>query len=214
MHFQGTDALYLFGIISAILSVISFVPYIHDILKGNTHPQRAAWFIWTVLGFVALSSQVSEGADASLWFVGIQVAGTALVFILSIAHGRGAFCSARDAVVLFIAAIGLLLWMMTGNAAYALAITISISLLGGAITAIKTYCAPNSETVSKWAMNCVASWFAILAVGELDWILLAYPIYLLALNGAIVLAVVTGRAAQQKPPMETSKRPAITREAL
>lgn len=197
--FQGTDALRLFGCISALLSICSFLPYIRDTLAGRTRPHRASWLIWSVLSSIALASQVFEGATISLWFAGIQVTGTVIIFALSIRRGYGGYCSLGDGCVMGLAGGGLALWALTDTAAYALAITISVSLLGGVVTAIKAYRHPESETLATWVTCCLASWFAILSVGEANWVLIAYPAYLFTLNGAIVLAVMLGRAVQTAP---------------
>ena len=182
-----------FGLMSGLLSLFAYAPYIRDTLAGRTQPQRASWLIWSVLGSIAFLSQVYEEAGSSLWFAGVQVGGTIAVFLLSIRRGVGGFADGKDCLVLTYAAAGLVLWYATENAAYALAITIGISLLGGAVTVAKAYRAPESETVSTWFLSFVASCCAILAVGAVDWVLLAYPLYLFTLNGAIVGAVMLGR---------------------
>lgn len=200
-YFEGTDVLRLFGLLSALLSICAFAPYLHDMWTGRTRPQRASWLIWSALGAIALASQVYEGATQSLWFAAMQVAGTLAVLALSIRWGRGEFFSIVDGFVLVAAAVGLILWALTDTAVYALAITISISLMGGAVTMVKAYRDPHSETLTMWFMSCLASWFAIMSVGGLHWVLLAYPVYLFSLNGAIVMAILLGRAMQQDPAM-------------
>ncbi|WP_299723197.1 hypothetical protein [uncultured Tateyamaria sp.] len=198
VHFQGTDVLRLFGLVSALLSICAFLPYIRDMLAGRTRPQRASWLIWSVLGSIALASQVYEGAMQSLWFAGFQVGGTITVLALSIRKGQGVFFNQVDIYILCAAAAGLVLWALTDTAVYALAITISISLMGGSVTVLKAYRDPDSETLSMWFTSCIAAWFAILSVGGVNWILLAYPIYLFVLNGAIVMAIMLGRAVRQE----------------
>ncbi|MFL4470016.1 hypothetical protein ACERZ8_09105 [Tateyamaria armeniaca] len=201
IHFQGTDVLRLFGVVSALLSICAFLPYLRDMWTGHTRPQRASWLIWSVLGSIALASQVYEGAMQSLWFATMQVVGTVTVLALSVRWGRGVFFSKLDLYVLAASGVGLVLWALTDTAVYALAITISISLMGGCVTALKAYRDPGSETLTMWFMSCIAAWFAILSVGGTDWVLLAYPIYLFVLNGVIVLAIMLGRAVQQAPAM-------------
>ena len=189
----------LFGIASGVLSSFAYLPYAADTLARRTQPQRASWFIWSVLGSIAFFSQVYEGASTSLWFAGVQVSGTIGIFILSIRFGVGGFLNPRDFIVLVCALIGLVIWYFTETAAYALAITISISLLGGSVTVAKAYQEPETETLSTWLISFIASVCAILSVGSPDWIILAYPVYLFALNGAIVVAILLGRMRELRP---------------
>ena len=200
------ELLQAFGLASGVLSVLAYLPYIKDTLSGATRPKRASWLIWSVLSIIAFFSQVYEGASHSLWFAGAQMSGTVTVFVISIWRGTGELTRTGDHWVLAAAAMGLVLWYYTSSAAYALAITIGISLLGGALTVCKSFRAPGTETMSTWGLSFVAAVCAILAVGSVDWLLLAYPIYLFVLNGAIVAALLIGRAkaAQNAPPTPVS----------
>ncbi len=92
------------------------------------------------------------------------------------------------------AALGLVLWYFTDTAIYALAITISISLLGGTVTVAKAFRDPHSETMASWFASMIASLCALVSIGTIDWIIMAYPLYLLTLNGAIVSAILLGKA--------------------
>lgn len=189
-------AMAAFGILSGLISTFAYLPYISNTVRGNTAPQRASWLIWSVLGAIAFFSQVFEGAGSSLWFAGVQVSGTIIVFLLSIVVGSGLFLRRGDYLVLCAAAFGLLAWYHTDDATYALAITIGISLMGGGVTVAKAYHDPESETLSTWACSFVASICAIASIGELDWVLMAYPLYLFMLNGAIVAAILLGRTRE------------------
>jgi hypothetical protein len=191
--FGQLQLLVLLGMGSALLSTLAFVPYMRDTMRRKTQPQRASWLIWSVLGSIAFFSQVYEGATSSLWFVGVQVSCSIIILGLSVWFGQGRFLARSDYYILALAALGLVLWYYTETAAYALAITISISLLGGVATAAKAYRDPGSETLSTWVFSLIASVLAIFSVGKLDWVLLAYPLYLFTLYSVFVAAIVLGR---------------------
>lgn len=192
--FSQPETLWLYGVIAACLGTMAFLPYLRDTLAGRTQPQRASWLIWAVLSFVALASQFWEGATTSLWFAAAKVSGTVLICIIAIWKGTGGYWDRRDSWVLALAGLGLVLWAMTETAVYALAISITISFLGGTITIAKAFADPDSETISMWLVSFVAACFAIAAVGGFDPVLMAYPAYLFVLNAAILLAMLAGRA--------------------
>ena len=77
----SAQILLFFGIASGALSTFAYIPYIIDTVARRTQPQRASWLIWSVLGSIALISQIYEGATSSLWFAGVQVSGTIIVFL-------------------------------------------------------------------------------------------------------------------------------------
>ena len=184
------------GLAAGVLSTIAYLPYIIDTLAGRTQPQRASWLIWSVLGSIAFFSQVYEGATASLWFAAVQVSGTITVLLLSIWKGQGSYLRRVDYLALAAAAFGLVLWYFTETAAYALSITIGISLLGGVLTVSKSYHNPESETLVTWVVSLAASACALLAVGKMDPVLLAYPAYLFTLYTLFVGAILLGRLRQ------------------
>lgn len=190
------DRLLVAGLLGAALGVLAFLPYIRDILTGATQPDRACWLIWAVLASLSGASNFYEGATASLWFVGVQVGGTLVVFALSVRWGSGNIFSAGSLWVLGIAGLGIVSWAVMDTAAVALALSIGVSALGGARTVVKSYVSPDSETGSAWWILLASSAFGVASVGSLDPLLLAYPAYLFLLYAAIVGAGISGRAAQ------------------
>jgi hypothetical protein len=193
-----SDPLAALGVLSGVLTIVGYLPYVRDTLRRETQPDRASWLIWSVLGTLSFGSQIYEGATSSLWFAFIQVAGTILVFTLSISLGAGQYLSRKNRMIFLAACVGLVAWYLTESAVYTLAINISISLLGGSVTVLKAYEDPNSETLSTWLFMLTASVLAVLSVGEMDWVILAYPLYLMTLYSSIVMAVLLGRIRQAR----------------
>lgn len=189
----------ILGLASAILSVAALVPYLLDVVRGRTQPKRASWLIWSIISAISFASLVYEGATDSLWFVGAQASGTATVFFLSVGMGRGEYLSRTDMGVLACAAVGIVLWLSTENAAWSLAMNIAVSSLGGSVTVAKAYRRPASETMSTWLLLATAAALSVASVGSLDWVLLAYPLYLFALYTAIVAAMLLGRTSVARP---------------
>lgn len=181
----------ILGYIAGILSFICYLPYIRDILKGTTKPERASWFIWSVLSSIQLFAQLSKGATNSLWLIGVQTGGVVAIFVLSILYGRGKLLK-RDFVALFAAAFGLFIWYITKEATWALVITVIIDFIGGSLTVIKAYEHPKSETLSTWLLSGIAGIFGSFAVGTFNWVLLLFPVYVIVINFAVVIAIKLG----------------------
>lgn len=184
--------LFICGIVAGVLSVFAYLPYIIDTIRGQTRPQRSTWFIWSILSSVSFFAQVTEGATDSLWFSGVQASGTILVSLLSIRFGTGSFLNRADSFILTGAAFGLCLWYLTDSAVYALAIAIGISALGSVLTIAKAYRDPDSESILSWLVSFTSTIFAIISVGKLDAVILAYPVYLFVLYGSIIVAILLG----------------------
>lgn len=187
--------LQIFGLFSGFLSVVMYIPYLRDIFRHTTKPERASWLIWSMLGGIAFFSQLAKGATDSLWLTGVQTLGVFLIFLLSIRYGMGGLAR-RDIIALVAAGVGLILWYVTNEAAIALIFVIIIDAIGGWLTALKAYEDPASETLITWLLSGTSGIFAALAVGSLNYVLLAYPIYIAIINYIVVAAIVLGRRRQ------------------
>ncbi|WP_299368447.1 hypothetical protein [uncultured Tateyamaria sp.] len=199
--FQNPVVLQRAGVASAALSIYAFWPYIRDILLNRTRPDRASWLIWALLSAVSFLSQAYEGADGSLGFAATQAAGTVIICALTFWKSDGLRFRKEDSQVLTATAVGIWLWAEMETAAYSLMVTIGMSCLGGALTAKKAFDDPDSETMSTWVAFFVASLLAVVAIGRIDWVLLAYPVYVMVLSGGIIVAMVLGRMRAQQPDL-------------
>lgn len=184
--------LQFFGIASGILITVSSVPYIIDILKKKTKPERASWFIWLVLSSIAFFSQLAEGADWSLILTGADAFAIACIFLLSLQRGSGGFTK-KDIFALAASAVGLCLWYFTQHAYYAIFITLLIDMTATVLTVIKTYEDYTSETMSMWLLDAIAGILSTISVGEMNFILLIYPFCFFLFNLAVVIAILLGK---------------------
>lgn len=182
----------VFGLASGLVSIISFLPYIRDVFRGTTKPERASWLIWTTLGSIAFFSQLAKGATDSLWMTAAQTVGVVIIFLLSLRFGVGGLTK-RDKIALFFAAVGLVMWYLTSEAAIALFIVIGIDGIGMFLTAIKSYERPESETLIAWILFGVSGLFGMFAVGKWDPVLLSYPFYIFIANIVVVAAIYLGK---------------------
>lgn len=115
-----------------------------------------------------------------------------MVFILAIKYGIGGW-KKRDKVSLVIAMLSLVVWYVTGQSAVALFAAIIIDANGVVLTMIKSYELPSTEPISSWTLTGLSGFFAIFAVGQIDWILLAFPVYTFVANVGIVLSIIFGK---------------------
>jgi hypothetical protein len=179
------------GYLSAIAMLWSFVPYIRDIFKGNTKPERASWLIWAMLGAISFFSLLAKGASYSLFMPAAQGIGDLFIFILAIKFGMGGFMK-RDIIALVGAAVGLFLWYLTKEPAVALFIAILIDAMGTTLTVIKSYEHPASETISNWVFVSIGGFFSCIAVGGYNLLLLVFPFYIFLAGLSVLISISLG----------------------
>lgn len=182
----------IFAIISVILTLVAGPPYLIDILKRKTKPQRATWFILSVLGVIGFVSQAKLGINWSLAFLGLDMAASLSVFILSIPFGVGGF-NILDRYALIVATVGTVLSIAENRPVIALVGIIVADLAGTALTVKKAFHDPASETTISWVLVGTAAIFGVLSVGKFEASLLLWPIYLVIANFAVPIAQAAGR---------------------
>jgi hypothetical protein len=168
------------------------VPYVINIIKGTTKPERMSWFLWLVLGIISLISQISLGATYSLVLSCVLTAGSLVIFLLSIKYGKGGFIT-HDVWALLFSIIGLTIWLLTDIPLISLMINIVIGSVGTLLTIQKTIEYPGSETAITWLLASIAGIASLLSIGNLRFGLIAYPIYIIATNFAVYVVSQTHR---------------------
>lgn len=190
---------HLFGGLSGFLTLICVIPYLRDVSRGATVPQRMSWFIFALLATGAAVAQAAAGADSGVLLAGGAAIGFFAVFAASIKHGVGG-ASRWDFMALGIGVAGLALWHFSDRPMAAVGAIMVAELAAVALTVEKLLKAPGSETLSTWVIDSVAGMMAIIAVGKIDATHLLYPFHHVALNSAVVAAIVTGHKLKQRPP--------------
>ena len=183
-----------FGIVAGILQLVASAPYVRDILRGSTRPQRATWTIWTTLSFVVLASQWASGATWSLALVIGQAAACAVIFVLAMRRGVGGV-SRVELALLGIAAIGIAGWQIADDPIIATCSVVAADVIGMALMLPKTYRSPGSETASTFAIGGVSTLFALAAIETLTPALVIYPAYILVADVILVTLIVVRRRA-------------------
>lgn len=179
----------IFSLISGILCLIAYVPYILNVIEGKTKPQRMSWFLWLVLSIISLVSQISLGATYSLVLSTVLTTGSLVIFLLSVKYGSGGIVS-RDIWALLLSFVGLIIWLTTDIPLITLMINIVIGSVGALLTIQKTIEHPGSETAITWLLASVAGIASLfsLSIGNLRFGLIAYPIYIIVTNFAMYVA--------------------------
>jgi hypothetical protein len=183
-----------FGILAGILQLVATAPYLRDILRGTTSPQRATWTIWTTLSLVVLASQWASGAGWSLVLTVGQVASCGGIFLLALRRGVGGV-SPLELALLGIAALGVVGWQIAGDPTVATCSVVAADLIAVALMLPKTFRNPRSETLETYVIGVVSTLFALAAVGSGDASLLIYPLYLLVADGAVAGLIFLRRRA-------------------
>ncbi|HKU19038.1 MAG TPA: hypothetical protein VJP80_07285 [Candidatus Saccharimonadales bacterium] len=194
---MNISALAVFGVLSAVLQFVSLAPYFVDIMKGKTKPERATWWIWSLLNVIAFAAQLGAHARWSLFMTAAQGMLNIGVAVLSLKHGYGRFHKG-DLTAMAFAILGVGLWWLFNSPLLALLVVVAVDLAGFWLTLAKTWRAPETETLVTWVISVVSGFFGVLAVGEWNLTKMLYPAYIAAGNLLMVVIIVTRRPRRRR----------------
>lgn len=175
----------MLGVSAAVISVISYIPYIRNCIKNKTKPNAYSWTVWTIITSIAFFAHFSSGAGAGSYVWGVTILLTLIILFFSFKNKNKV--SKIDVASFILALIAIVLWQVTDVALYAIIFVLSADALGFFITFRKTYFDPYSETLSMYAFAAVKFTLAFLALETYSPTTYLYPIYLIIANTCFVL---------------------------
>lgn len=172
------------GVSAGIFGFLAFVLYYISIFQGKTRPNRATWFILTVVGVLIASSYFASGARETIWVPVGYVFGPFIAFLLSIKYGEGGW-TPLDRFCLLVSLVSIVFWKMTHLPELTLLLNIVIDFFGLLPTIKKSYFDPLSEDKLAWSVTSFSGILNIFAVGVWSFSIGVYPVYMLLVNGLV-----------------------------
>lgn len=186
------------GVLAGLVCVAAFPIYIRAILRGETKPNRASFFIWTLTGLLLLESYHAAGADETLWVAWVYFIGPLIIWLLSLKHGVGGW-SPLDRVCLTLALLSAVLRLSVASPEAALGFNIFIDVLAAIPTLKKSWLKPEEEDLPAWGFAASGSFLNLFALTSFAPAIVAYPLYAVLINGSIV-AVLAWRGRKATIP--------------
>lgn len=157
--FVGTSD--ILSLLSGVVFIIAFIPYIGAILRGEARPRKATWLVWAVGDWIILIGMATKGTTSGLIIAACF--GATCLFLLSLWYGDAGWEN-RDRVCLTLSGVAILLWLYFGESN----LGIMFSLLSLAIAAWPTYVSawrrPENEDAKGWVIFNISSLLAVLAI--------------------------------------------------
>lgn len=176
------------GELAGMISLLAYCVYIFAMLKGKARPNRATWWIWSVVGCILAASYYFSGARATMWVPVSNTVGPLIIALISLKYGEGGW-SVFDRRCLAGAAFGLVLWWIFSSALLALLANLFIDFMGALPTIRKTYFDPSGENRLGWMLFLTANTLNLVAVNSWNLAIVIYPTYLFLLSGTIMTMI-------------------------
>ena len=177
----------LLGLISGVFLISGYFPYIYEVLRKTTVPNRASWFIWSLSTAIILFGVHETGTTEAIWVPIADAVGCFVIFIFSLRWGIGGW-SATDKLSLSIVLASLLVLFFTGSALIALLMNLCIYVSGYIPTIQKVRKYKNSESKIAWSLFFIGVVLNLITVAignDKGWEVWLYPVVLVLTVGTL-----------------------------
>jgi len=176
--------------VGAAIQMIGIVSYGRDVIKGTVKPNRVTWLLWSIAPIIGTLAAISTGVKWSVLPVFMAGFGPLIIFIISFVNKKSYwhltkfdyFCGASSV-------LALALWLITKQAELAIIFAIISDLFAAIPTLIKSWQEPETETVAPYLAGLFGIFSSIGILKMWTFCELAFPVYLLVINLALILII-------------------------
>lgn len=183
--------------VAVILTILGYIPYIRDTLKGKTTPHVYTWFIWGFVTAIAFGLQVSAGAGVGSWITLTVTILAFFVFFLGMRSGKKDITKS-DTVFFLLSFMALFLWLVARQPVISVILVSTIDMLGFIPTIRKSWNKPYSETLFLYGLNSFRHALGILALQQYSIVTWLYPVTWTVANSLFSVMLIIRRRQVEK----------------
>jgi len=185
-------------IIGVLLPLVSSATYIWAIIFGTVRPQVTTRFLLMIICGLSLASLIASRDHTSVWLALVSCLQGIAIWGLSLWRGIGSLLNKLDLICLGLCVVGVVLWLLNGQAILGLIASIVADFIGCVPSIVKTVRLPHTETMLFYALDTLAG-VCILFAGPLHGQAVIYPLYIMAVNLMYVAAIFPDKLGHLAP---------------
>lgn len=178
----------LLSIIGPLIAALGFLPYLKDTIKGTVRPRIASWATWSLVTGIATIAALSQQAYTSAFLTGVATVIELSILIMALKKGDYDY-NWIDGASQAISLIGIVAWLTTSNAAYAIIFNIIADFFGAVPTFYHSWISPHDEAWQPFIISGIGAGISFLAVSSVGFVTAGFPIYLCLVGFALGLNI-------------------------
>lgn len=180
--------------LAGALALAAFVPYLVGILKGQIQPKLSSWFVFATMDVLTLVGVLNMDPRPAIFVpLGFTI-GAVSVFLLALTKNRDRSLSRLDKISLSFAAVGLALFVVTGDGLFGVLAGLAAMLVGAIPTIMQLWREPEKEGFWAWVLfglSAIANLFA--SENHTDFQTFVFPLVIAMINIPVMMLVFRGR---------------------
>lgn len=178
--------------VSILMALISYIPYLHGMIKGRTRPHAFSWFIWAILTFIAFFAQLTQGGGVGSWLMGFTALMTLLISLAAFFIGKRDI-KRSDWWCFGFSLAAIPLWMVTKDPSFSVILITTIDAIAFYPTFRKAYTKPYEEVMFTYVVSTLKFLIGIFALEAYNMNTVLYPLSLVVMNAAFVILLIMRR---------------------
>ncbi len=187
-----------FGIIAVLISTVSLVIYLRDIVKGNTKPHLYTWVVWAITQAIATIGVWYGGGSSGAITMLVITAFVFSVLCFAIPYGTKNIIW-EDTLTLIVALIFIVLWLRHREGLLGVRMAAFIDVLGYIPTARKSYNEPWSESLTAWGVGVLANLCTLTAMDNYNQYTITYGTVIALTSTLLIILCLIRRHYVVKP---------------
>jgi len=187
----------IFGFLSLLLSVVSYVPYIRSIFIANTKPHAFTWLVWGTVMAIAFFAQLSDKAGAGSWATGLSAGFCLGVAIIALFRGEK-HITRGDWIAFLTTFLAIPLWVVTSDPLLSVLLVTGIDAVAYYPTFRKSYAKPYEELAFKYVLTVIRYLFSLLALEHFTIVTSVYQLVSIFMEITLVIMLLWRRAVLRK----------------
>lgn len=177
-------------ILSGIITILGYIPYIIDTIKNKTKPRIVTWFIWSLLNGISCIASFSEQQYSTAALMFCFALGTIAITVFGWKRGDKDI-NRLDIICLSGAIIGIILWAVLRSPSVAIIILILVDFIGGIPTLVHSWKKPDEETLTTYIMSFIGASLTLFTINSWRITSAAHPLFLvvICLNFILIITI-------------------------
>jgi hypothetical protein len=187
----------MFGLLSLLLAVVSYVPYVRSIFVANTKPHAFTWLVWGTVMAIAFLAQLSDKAGAGGWATGLSAAFCLGIGIIALFRGEKQI-TRGDWIAFLTTFFAIPLWVATSDPLWSVLLVTGIDAAAYYPTFRKSYTKPDEELAFKYVLTVIRYLLSLLALEHWTVVTSVYQLVSIFMEIGVVIMLLWRRAVLRK----------------
>ena len=158
------DLLSILATLSFAFSVAAYVPYVKSTLSSTAKPTLSTWLSWWIMDIAILAGMFAKDAVAMQMVA--YVVGCAFVIGACLWRSADLDWKRLDSVCMGLVVLAIALWALSGDANFAIVMSLVAVLIGSAPLLINILKNPEREPFLPWILITIGGLFGVAAIPQ------------------------------------------------